>query len=194
VPIESGARRTELTTQRSIAQCASDKMFGPAALAKGSVWPSAGSVGGLLGIEGCGASTALGLTWFHGCINIEYMAKSAVMTLRLAPELLSELRARARTEGRSTSSEVIHLIQRVIGVPKARGAARRSTMGMFAHLEAPELADFQSDGHANARVFEEAIATSIKLYHSSDTGPTVTPVPAKAPVRSKNRARQTKSR
>jgi hypothetical protein len=57
------------------------------------------------------------------CTNFEYLTNSAVMTLRSAPELLSELKARARSEGRSTSTEVIHLVQRVIGVPKARGAA-----------------------------------------------------------------------
>jgi hypothetical protein len=96
------------------------------------------------------------------------MANTAVMTLRLEPELLAELKARARTEGRSTSAEVIHLIERVIRVPKARTSARL-TMGMFAHLDAPELADFQSDGRIIARVFEESIASSIKRYHGSES-------------------------
>jgi hypothetical protein len=120
------------------------------------------------------------------------MANSAVMTLRLAPELLSELKARARTEGRSTSAEVIHLIQRVIGVPKAKDAAKRSTMGMFAHFDAPELSDFQSDGQANAHMFKESIATSIALYYGSDT---VRDVASARPVKStRKRVSQIKSK
>jgi hypothetical protein len=107
------------------------------------------------------------------------MANSAVMTLRLAPELLSELKARARTEGRSTSAEVIHLIQRVIGVPKA-------------HFDAPELSDFQSDGQANAHMFKESIATSIALYYGSDT---VRDVASARPVKStRKRVSQIKSK
>jgi hypothetical protein len=122
------------------------------------------------------------------------MANSAVMTLRLAPELLLELKARARTEGRSTSSEVIHLLHRVIGVPKAKGAAKQSTMGMFSHLEAPELSDFQRDGRAIARILEESVTTSIALYHSSDSVPDVTSTPAKTVARLKSRAVKIKSR
>jgi plasmid stability protein len=111
------------------------------------------------------------------------MANSAVMTLRLAPELLSELKMRARAEGRSTSAEVIHLLERVIRVPVASGPAKRSTMGMFAEFDAPELSAFQDYGRALTSAFEASLAESIERFHHSEVGLRPKPMrPAKTRV------------
>lgn len=64
------------------------------------------------------------------CINNEYMAATAIITVRLAPELLDALRARAREEGRSVSAEVVQLIRGAVG-PRLKAGAAARTMGMF---------------------------------------------------------------
>jgi hypothetical protein len=72
------------------------------------------------------------------------MAASKVMTLRIAPEMLEELRRVAHAEGRSVSAQVIHLVRRDLET-RGRGttvAARRRkplpTYGWLRHLDAPE--------------------------------------------------------
>jgi hypothetical protein len=80
------------------------------------------------------------------CITNEYMVASAVMTLRIDPALLTALRQRAKREGRSVSAEVVRLIRKEledVHVPARRGRGTRSTMGMFANSEAPDLDDFK---------------------------------------------------
>jgi plasmid stability protein len=115
------------------------------------------------------------------------MANSAVMTLRLAPELLSELKVRARAEGRSTSAEVIHLLERVIRVPLASAPAKRSTMGMFAEFDVPELSEFQDYGRALTRAFEASLAESIERYHRPEV--VLEPKPMRPPRTRGSRAK-----
>src|SRR4030095_1250903 len=72
------------------------------------------------------------------------MAASKVMTLRIAPGMLEELRQVARAEGRSVSAQVIYLVRRDLemrGRATAAGARRGEpppTDGGLRRLEAPE--------------------------------------------------------
>jgi hypothetical protein len=72
------------------------------------------------------------------------MAASKVMTLRIAPGMLEELRQVARAEGRSVSAQVIYLVRRDLemrGRATTVAARRRKplpTYGWLRHLEAPE--------------------------------------------------------
>lgn len=70
------------------------------------------------------------------------MAASAVITVRIDPDLLAALRAKASEEGRTVSAEVVHLVRREVGPVRRRAKSRsksRSTMGMFPDFEAPDL-------------------------------------------------------
>lgn len=67
------------------------------------------------------------------------MPGSAMMTLRVDPELLAALKRRAAREGRSVSAEVRRLIERDVERVASRRAKRTSTMGMFPNFEAPTL-------------------------------------------------------
>jgi len=71
------------------------------------------------------------------------MPGSAMMTLRVDPELLAALKRRAAREGRSVSAEVRRLIERDVGQTKTPRAKRASTMGMFPDFEAPTLDDLK---------------------------------------------------
>jgi hypothetical protein len=71
------------------------------------------------------------------------MTGSAVMTLRIDPELLAALKARAAREGRSVSAEVVRLIKHEVEPVQHQRARRTSTMGMFAEFEAPTLEEFK---------------------------------------------------
>jgi hypothetical protein len=72
------------------------------------------------------------------------MAATKVMTLRIDPELLDELRDVAKAEGRSVSAQVVYLVRRDLET-RGRGptvAARRRkplpTYGWLRHLGGPE--------------------------------------------------------
>ncbi|HEY6462528.1 MAG TPA: hypothetical protein VIY73_20305 [Polyangiaceae bacterium] len=70
------------------------------------------------------------------------MAASAVITVRIDPDLLAALKAKALEEGRTVSAEVVHLVRREVGPAARRPASKaRSTMGMFPDFEAPDLDD-----------------------------------------------------
>src|SRR3989442_2412622 len=73
-----------------------------------------------------------------GCITNDDMAMK-VMSLRLDPKLLEEIRKRARAEGRSVSAQILHVVRSEIGgrSPTPERRARR-TMGWLAHLDVPE--------------------------------------------------------
>jgi hypothetical protein len=71
------------------------------------------------------------------------MPGSAIMTLRVTPELLQALKEKAAREGRSVSAEVVRLIARDVEPRRVRRAKRTSTMGMFADFEAPTLAELK---------------------------------------------------
>ena len=84
--------------------------------------------------------------WRGGCIRITnaYMAASKVMTLRIEPALLEELRRVARVERRSLSGEVLYLVREQLDLPARRLAPHKPTMGWLAHLDVPgELAEFR---------------------------------------------------
>ena len=71
------------------------------------------------------------------------MAGTAIMTLRIDPDLLAALRRRAKREGRSVSAEVIRMIRKEVEPAPSRQRKTRPTMGMFADFEAPELDAFK---------------------------------------------------
>lgn len=66
------------------------------------------------------------------------------MTVRIDPALLESLRARARSEDRSVSAEVVRLIRAHVQPPADKTPRAAPTMGMFPDLEAPELEDFKA--------------------------------------------------
>ena len=77
-------------------------------------------------------------------ITNAYMAASKVMTLRIEPALLEELRRVARAERRSVSGEVLYLVREQLDLPARRLGQTKPTMGWLAHLDVPdELAEFR---------------------------------------------------
>jgi plasmid stability protein len=89
------------------------------------------------------------------------MPATSVMTVRIHPELLTALKARARQEGRSVSAEVVRLIRKELTTPPAKVGAR--TMGMFADFDAPDLEVFRSTRKAASR----AVARRTRKYRKS---------------------------
>ena len=66
------------------------------------------------------------------------------MSLRIDPELLEELRKAARAEGRSVSSQVVHLVRKELATRSAPRKKPLPTLGWLRHLDAPdELREFQ---------------------------------------------------
>jgi len=90
-----------------------------------------------------------------GRITGEYMAATAMMTLRIDPDLLARLKARAKREGRSVSAEVVRMIAKEVGPVLSRRTRPTTTKGMFADLEAPTLEEFKR----LRRSFSAAIVT-----------------------------------
>ena len=72
------------------------------------------------------------------CITNKYMPSSAVITVRIEPELLAALRERARRDGRSVSAEVIWMVRKEVEPVTRTPAKRVRTMGMFSDFEAPD--------------------------------------------------------
>ena len=60
------------------------------------------------------------------------------MTVRIDPELLAALKAKAKQDGRTVSAEVVQLIRKGVEPLPVRTKPAR-TMGMFPDFEAPEL-------------------------------------------------------
>jgi hypothetical protein len=69
------------------------------------------------------------------------MPASTVLSIRIDPDLLAALREKAQREGRTVSATVLDVVRRAVGDGVKRSSPRRSTMGMFASFEAPELDD-----------------------------------------------------
>lgn len=74
--------------------------------------------------------------------TMQYMAATAVMTVRIEPGLLDALKARSRREGRTVSAEVVRLIKKELQPPPKPRARPARTMGMFADFDAPDLEEF----------------------------------------------------
>lgn len=66
------------------------------------------------------------------------MPLSKVMTIRVEPELLEQLRRAARAERRSVSGEVLHLVRQQLGPPQRRLGRPKPTMGWLEHVDVPE--------------------------------------------------------
>jgi len=72
------------------------------------------------------------------------MAATRVMSLRIDPELLEELRQAARAEGRSVSAQVVHLVRRELSAGPRRREKPLPTLGWLRHLGAPnEIEEFR---------------------------------------------------
>lgn len=90
------------------------------------------------------------------------MAKTSTLTVRMSPELLDALKARAKRLGRSTSAEVVRLLsQEVVVLPRPRKGARPS-MGMFSQLEAPDLEDFAVSRKALSKTIAQSVRAASK--------------------------------
>jgi len=76
------------------------------------------------------------------CNTNDDMAASKVMTLRIDPELLEQLREVARAERRSVSAQLVHLVRRELGT-QGKAATRKvlPTLGWLRHLDAPDDLD-----------------------------------------------------
>lgn len=69
---------------------------------------------------------------------MKYMPATAVMTVRIDPELLAALKAKAKRDGRTVSAAVVQLIRKGVE-PASRRSKGPPTMGMFSEFEAPDL-------------------------------------------------------
>jgi hypothetical protein len=67
------------------------------------------------------------------------MPASAVITVRIDPQLLTALKEKARREGRTVSATIVGLIASDVKRRPCRNSPARRTMGMFPQLEAPKL-------------------------------------------------------
>lgn len=67
------------------------------------------------------------------------MTASAVVTVRIDPELLAALKDKVRRHGGTVSAAIVQLVRNEVQPRHVRPAKRRRTMGMFADFEAPEL-------------------------------------------------------
>jgi len=67
------------------------------------------------------------------------MPASAVITVRIDPQLLAALKEKARREGRSLSASIVRLIETDVKRRPSRSGKVRCTMGMFRQFEAPDL-------------------------------------------------------
>lgn len=72
------------------------------------------------------------------CITNKYMAATAVITVRIDPQLLAALKEKARRDGRTVSAEVVQLVRREVS-PAPKPSRPKRTMGMFPNFEAPDL-------------------------------------------------------
>jgi hypothetical protein len=66
------------------------------------------------------------------------MAASKVMTVRIEPELLEQLREAAKAERRSVSAQMLFLVRRELEAKPARRQKPLPTMGWLRHLDAPD--------------------------------------------------------
>lgn len=65
------------------------------------------------------------------------------MTVRIDRNLLNEVKRAARSDGRSVSAEVVHILRRELA-PRERTLSTRSVEGLFAHREVSEdLEDYR---------------------------------------------------
>ncbi len=87
------------------------------------------------------------------------MAKTSVMTLRIDPELLAAVKARAKRLGRSASAEVVFLLERELATVASKPRSR-SVMGMFQGFDDLKLGEFQRERRAAAQVFLGAARAS----------------------------------
>jgi plasmid stability protein len=90
------------------------------------------------------------------------MAKTSTLTVRMAPELLAALKIRAKRLGRSTSAEVVRLLEQEIAVVPWSGGQARPTMGMFAHLETPTLEELAKTRRAIAASISKSVRAKAK--------------------------------
>ncbi|RYZ66727.1 MAG: ribbon-helix-helix protein, CopG family [Proteobacteria bacterium] len=88
------------------------------------------------------------------------MAKTSTLTVRLAPELLEALEARAKRLGRSTSAEVVRLLSREMVVTTRAAKATRPRMRMFSQLEAPDVEDFAASRKAISKTIPRSVRAS----------------------------------
>ena len=71
------------------------------------------------------------------------MPATAVVTVRLDPELLDALKAKVRRDGTTVSATIVKLLRAEVA-PRRPIAARRRTMGLFAgQFEDLDLEDFK---------------------------------------------------
>jgi hypothetical protein len=65
------------------------------------------------------------------------MANTTIMTVRIDRGLLAELKHLARSQGRSVSAQVVHVLRRQLPSAGKSGPTRRLA-GVFAHLDVAE--------------------------------------------------------
>ena len=84
------------------------------------------------------------------------MPASAVVTVRLPPALLAALKNKAAREARTVSAVIVRLVREDVlphAEPKPSSRRRpRSTSGMFADFEAPELDELKALRRAFSKV------------------------------------------
>ena len=78
---------------------------------------------------------------------------SRVVSLRMSAELLAELKARARAEGRSVSGQIVYLVREQVDSRPPSGPPKKIS-GWLAHRAVPQThAEFRrARAHASARL------------------------------------------
>jgi hypothetical protein len=92
------------------------------------------------------------------------MPATRVMTLRIEPELLEQLRAVAKAERRSVSAQMLFLVRRELGAKARPGRKRLPTLGWLSHLRAPrELKEFRRVRRSLTRELEARLRRHAKV-------------------------------
>lgn len=78
------------------------------------------------------------------------MTKSRMLTLRIAPELLAAVKARAKRLGRSASAEVVFVLERELRAPTA---SVKPVMGMFSGFEEMDAEELRRERKRVSRRF-----------------------------------------
>ncbi len=92
------------------------------------------------------------------------MPATRVMTLRIEPELLEQLRAVAKAERRSVSAQMLFLVRRELGAKARPGRKPLPTLGWLSHLRAPrELKEFRRVRRSLTRELEARLRRHAKV-------------------------------
>ena len=90
------------------------------------------------------------------------MANTSMMTVRIDTRLLKALKARAKKAGRSTSAEVVRIVEQEVKATATGEKPKVRSEGMFSHLRALTEEDIRDHKAEVRKLFEASITRTLK--------------------------------